>query len=58
MKVVAWFKDGSFYEVEIGDEKELSPMQAIAKAKEKLGAELLGEDRGHIESWTVEDDFI
>ena len=61
MKVTAWFTDGSFYEVELSEKEcgeHFGPQEAIAKAKEKLGATLLGEDMGHIKSWEVEEDFI
>ena len=38
MKVIAWFTDGSFYEVEVSEAelgKHCGPQEAIAKAKEK-----------------------
>jgi hypothetical protein len=59
MKVIAWFKDGSFYTVEVPQKcEEYGPAYAIEKAKELLGSQLLGEDRGMIDHWEVEEDFL
>lgn len=61
MKVTAWFKDGSFYDVEVPDSElgeHCGPQEAIAKAKQKLAEKLLGEDLGHITRWEVQEDFI
>ena len=52
---------GSFYEVEVSEAelgKHCGPQEAIAKAKEKIGAELLGENMGHVKSWEVQEDFV
>lgn len=51
MKVTAWYRDGSFWELELADDS-LTPMAAIAKAKEQVPEQEL------VEEWEVEEDFL
>lgn len=51
MKVLAWYRDGGFWEVELAG-KSYTPSEAIAIAKEQVP------ELDKVEKWEVEEDFI
>lgn len=56
MKVIAWFRDGSFVEVPMPETEwsTATPSQAIEYAKTQLAAS----EREQVKSYEVEEDFI
>ena len=56
MKVIAWFRDGSFEEIPIPQKcEEYGPAYAIEKAKEL--SEWSEDKMATVKTWEVEEDF-
>lgn len=59
MKVVAFWKDGSFYDVEVSKEFEkYGPAFAIEKGKEILRNLPIGEYLDTVDHYEIEEDFL
>jgi hypothetical protein len=50
MKVIAWYRDGGFWEVEYGE--SMTVHEAIEKAKQEVP------EANMVEKWEVEEDFL